>query len=82
MRRLSGVGDEVNPPYYRRWPIQPVEFITRNRLEFWLGNVIKYAMRFDQKDGLRDLRKARWYLDCKIRELKGKDRWWLGGDDG
>lgn len=30
------------------------------------GNVIKYVWRFSRKNGVEDLRKARWYLDKLI----------------
>lgn len=39
------------------------------------GNVIKYIMRYDKKNGAEDLRKARWYLDELISTIEGK-----GGD--
>jgi len=68
--------DAVHPAHYRRWPLEPIEFIARNNLPFWLANVIKYCCRYDMKGGLVDLRKARWYLDLKIRELEGKERFW------
>lgn len=31
-----------------------------------VGNVIKYVWRYRQKNGIEDLRKARWYLDKLI----------------
>ncbi len=43
-----------------------------NDLPFWMGSVIKYVMRYDQKNGLEDLYKARVYLQKKIDELEGK----------
>jgi hypothetical protein len=33
---------------------------------FVLGNVIKYVWRADMKNGIEDLKKARWYLDREI----------------
>ena len=33
---------------------------------FCLGNVIKYVVRQKFKNGLEDLKKARWYLDKLI----------------
>ena len=33
---------------------------------FAAGNVIKYVGRYDKKNGLDDLRKARWYIDRLI----------------
>lgn len=34
------------------------------------GNVIKYVWRFSRKNGVEDLRKARWYLDRLIGEVE------------
>ena len=69
--------DVVNqPPHYARWKMQPIEFIAINELPFWLANVIKYCCRYDAKDGLQDLYKARSYLEMQIRRLEGHERWW------
>ena len=65
-----------HPPHYARWKMEPIEFIAINDLPWWLANVIKYTMRFDAKDGLKDLYKARSYLDMKIREVEGTKRFW------
>jgi hypothetical protein len=35
---------------------------------FLRGNVIKYLWRYQEKGGIEDLRKARWYLDRLIKE--------------
>lgn len=44
---------------------------------FCLGNVIKYLWRYKHKNGLEDLKKAKWYLDRLIKENEvnesGKD---------
>ena len=68
---LTPENNPLSPRHYDRWAIQPLEFIMTNDLPFWLGNVIKYTMRYDAKDGLQDLKKARTYLDAKIKELEG-----------
>lgn len=65
-----------HPTHYSRWVMEPVEFIAINNLSWWLANVIKYTMRYDAKDGLKDLYKARSYLDMKIREQEGIKRFW------
>ena len=33
-------------------------------------NAIKYVLRWKNKDGLRDLKKARWYLDRLIAYIE------------
>ncbi|MGG1601252.1 DUF3310 domain-containing protein [Paenibacillus naphthalenovorans] len=35
------------------------------------GNVIKYLWRWKRKNGVEDLRKARWYLERLIGEAEG-----------
>jgi hypothetical protein len=56
--------------------MEPIEFTAINNLPWWLNNVIKYIMRYDAKDGLQDLYKARSYLEMKIRQLEGIDKFW------
>lgn len=46
-----------------------------NDLTYWQGNIIKYVSRFDAKDGLWDLRKARRYLDMQIARMEGRKDW-------
>lgn len=63
----------IMPNHYCRFTIEPVTFIMKNKLEFWQGNVIKYVMRYDAKNGLEDLKKARRYLDMQIELMETKD---------
>jgi hypothetical protein len=35
---------------------------------FNIGNCVKYLWRFQDKGGLEDLKKARWYLDDEIQQ--------------
>ncbi|HFU4561293.1 TPA: DUF3310 domain-containing protein [Streptococcus suis] len=37
---------------------------------YYWGNVIKYLLRFQQKNGVEDLKKARQHLDWLIEELE------------
>lgn len=70
--------DEVvnHPTHYSRWAMEPIEFIAVNDLPWWVANVVKYCMRYDAKDGLADMYKARSYLDMKIRQLEGVPEFW------
>ena len=38
----------------------------RNKLVFPTGNVIKYVMRWRDKNGVQDLQKAKRYIDMMI----------------
>ena len=40
---------------------------------FYWGNVIKYLCRYQKKNGLEDLNKAKKYLDWLIADLKRED---------
>jgi hypothetical protein len=62
----SALDIQVGGDHYKNMPIQPVEFIHRNGLGFCEGNVIKYVTRWRAKNGVRDLEKARHYLDLLI----------------
>ena len=49
--------------HYKKWKIQPVEFIEKNGIPYCEGNVIKYVCRHREKNGAEDLRKAIHYLE-------------------
>lgn len=40
------------------------------------GNIIKYILRWPHKNGLEDLKKARWYLNHMIARLEAVDAWY------
>lgn len=61
---------QVGGDHYEKMAIQPWEVIERGDLDFWQGNVVKYVMRYESKNGLEDLLKARHYLDYLIEREK------------
>ena len=65
---------ETCPKYYGRWPLEPNTFCMINHVETAVGNIIKYIMRHDMKDGVKDLLKARDYLNMMIEHHYGKDK--------
>lgn len=38
------------------------------------GNVLKYICRWKKKDGLRDLKKAQWYLNRLIETIENNKK--------
>ena len=62
------------PPWYKRWAMDPITFCIINGASGDILNIIKYIMRFDMKDGLKDLYKARDYLNMMIEHHYGKDK--------
>lgn len=62
---------QVGGSHYCQYPIEPITFIQENNVPFCEGNVIKYIMRWRDKGGVDDLRKAKQYIDFLIdKELK------------
>lgn len=58
--------DNINPSYYKNKAIQPIDFIEQNNLSFNEGNIIKYVVRWKEKNGIEDLKKAQFYLNRLI----------------
>lgn len=70
-----GRPDNVRQPaHYSRYVIEPVTFIGANKLPFDVGNVIKYVCRYDAKNGLEDLEKAKRYVEIVIERVKREQR--------
>lgn len=74
--------DMVNhPPHYMSDAgIESIEVIDAftdhlvGREAAYTSNVLKYIMRWKNKDGLKDLKKARWYLDRLIAYVEKTEK--------
>mgnify|MGYP000512503891 CR=1 FL=1 len=78
------MSDSVDhPEHYDPSGIEAIDVIEAWKLNFHLGNVIKYICRYQHKKdinftcnvkcddkSLEDLKKARWYLDRKIEWME------------
>ena len=64
----------TGPNYYQRGAIQVWDFIRDQRLNFHLGNAIKYICRYGHKgtydDQISDLKKAIHYLNDELNNLE------------
>jgi Protein of unknwon function (DUF3310) len=60
--------DPVNhPPHYKAGGIETIDFIEAKKLNYNLGNVVKYLTRADLKGNRKqDLEKALWYLNREL----------------
>jgi predicted DNA-binding protein YlxM (UPF0122 family) len=65
------VKDMVNhPDHYKVGGIETIDFIEAKKLNYNLGNVVKYITRADHKGNReQDLNKALWYLTREIQKL-------------
>lgn len=64
---------QVGGSHYKDMPIQPGEFIRKNGLGWYEGNVIKYICRYKQKGGREDLEKVKHYVDLILEEIESND---------
>jgi hypothetical protein len=74
--------DHINKPsHYAKWKVEPITYIMENGMDFWRGNIIKYASRAGSKayDGMdlveseiTDLEKVRRYAEMRINQLRGE----------
>jgi hypothetical protein len=63
---MESLGEQVGGNHYKKYAIEPLEFLAKNRIPFCEGNIIKYLCRHRAKGGLEDLKKAKHYLEVLI----------------
>jgi hypothetical protein len=66
--------DPVNPTHYAidEGVIECIDYIESHAFDFLEGNVIKYVTRYQHKNGVEDLKKARWYLNRLIQRYESR----------
>ena len=61
---------QIGGNHYKNFRIQPYEFISKNNLSFFQGNVVKYVCRYLSKNKVEDLQKIIHYCELEILKLK------------
>ena len=61
---------QIGGSHYKDFHIQPYEFISKNNLSFFQGNVIKYVCRYLNKNGIEDIEKIIHYCELEKKKLK------------
>ena len=65
----NALDTQVDGNHYKDQAIQPVEYIHANNIGYFEGNVIKYVSRWRKKNGIKDLEKAKHYIEL-LMELE------------
>ena len=68
--------------HYKKYKLQPSQFVTENKLLYPEGCVIKYVVRHQDKGGKQDLEKAKHMIDMIIErdyETEEQQETWLEG---
>lgn len=65
--------DNINPSHYTQGGIETIDYLEAKLSDdefngFLKGNVLKYVSREAQKNGVEDLKKAKWYLNKLIEK--------------
>lgn len=63
---MSALDIQTGGSHYKDMAIQPIEFIHANGLDFFQGNIVKYATRHKVKNGAEDLRKVIHYAQLAL----------------
>jgi hypothetical protein len=63
---MSALEQQVAGSHYKNLKIQPIEYIHANGIHFAEGNVIKYVSRWREKGGIKDLEKAKHFIELLI----------------
>lgn len=68
----SALQTQQGGTHYKGLKIQPIEYIHANGLDFFQGNIVKYATRHKDKNGAEDLRKVIHYAQLAIELQYGE----------
>lgn len=60
--KTKALDTQIGGSHYKNMSIQPAEYCQRNKLSWCESNVVKYASRHGQKNGIEDIKKAIHYL--------------------
>ena len=69
------MNDPINPNHYKQGGLESIDAIKAFMSEeafkgFLKGNCQKYLFRYEQKNGIEDLKKCQWYLERLISVLE------------
>lgn len=70
---MKALDKQEGGSHYKDLPIQPVEYIYKNNIGYFEGNVIKYVSRWRSKNGIQDLEKAKHYIELLIEMESPKE---------
>lgn len=63
---MSALNTQAGGDHYKGCAIQPIQYIHANGLDFFQGNIVKYATRHKAKNGAEDLKKVIHYAQLAL----------------
>lgn len=62
---------QIGGDHYLKCGIMPTTYIRANNLDFFEGNIIKYATRHKEKGGAEDIKKVIHYAEMILKDVYG-----------
>ena len=62
---------QIGGDHYLKCGIMPTTYIRANNLDFFEGNIIKYATRHKEKGGAEDIKKVIHYAEMILEDVYG-----------
>lgn len=78
-KKQMSTKDPVNPNHYKQGKVECIDAIesatvNKTGLEaVCVANVIKYLWRYEEKNGLEDIKKCQWYLNRLLEVLENNE---------
>jgi hypothetical protein len=69
----NAINKQIGGDHYKDFAIMPIEYITKNKLDFCEGNIVKYISRHKLKGKAEDIRKVIHYAELILKLEYGKD---------
>lgn len=72
------MSDKINPNHYRQGKVECIDAIESATINkkgieaVCTANAIKYLWRYESKNGIEDVQKAKWYIDKLLTHLNEK----------
>lgn len=72
------IKDNINPNHYKKGEVECIKAIEsavvgKTGIEAaCVANVIKYLWRYEEKNGIEDVKKAKWYINLLLNKLEKK----------
>ena len=72
------VKDNVHPDHYKNGKVECIDAMEsavvnkKSDEAIYVSNVIKYLWRYENKNGIEDVKKAKWYLERLLTNMEKK----------
>ena len=69
IKDAPALSQQIGGDHYKKYAYQPVEFSVQAKLSFIQGSIVKYIVRYEDKNGLEDIQKVIHYAEL-AKELR------------